>query len=155
VFAVAYFLLSVFHVTLSAEQRVALTIAGIGASVALISRWFVTILRERLRYEDATHAKGDELINLISTWARFEELSKSALGLEDSDVNRRSPRAIFYRLRDEGRLTESDIENLDQAIQIRNQVVHSTEPVPIEAVRHARHTLRELMRKLSPTEELV
>src|SRR5207244_3118964 len=86
VFAVAYFLLSIFHLALSAEQRIALTVAGIGAAVAIISRWFVTTSREKALYQRAKQEQDRDLFELISTWAQFEELSKNALGLQDDDV---------------------------------------------------------------------
>jgi hypothetical protein len=153
VFAAAYFVLSLLHVNLSAEQRLALTIAGIGAAIALISRWLVATWRERALYEMTKREEDRDVVELIYTWARFEELSRQALGLGDDDVNRRSPRAIFSRLRQEGRLTDADLENLDRAIQIRNQIVHGHAPLPSELIQAATRALHVIMHKLEPAEQ--
>jgi uncharacterized protein YutE (UPF0331/DUF86 family) len=131
------------------EQQIALTVAGTGLAVSLFSRWFVTVSRERTIYTAAKLEDQRRLLELIQTWTDFEAISKEALRLEDDDVNRRSPKAIIQRLRKEGRLSDSDVSNLERAIQVRNAVVHSKASVPPEMVRDAMQKLSDIMEKLS------
>src|SRR5436190_21616864 len=50
IFATGYFALSLLNIKLSREQQLALAVGGTGVAVALISRWYLALSRERAMY---------------------------------------------------------------------------------------------------------
>jgi uncharacterized protein YutE (UPF0331/DUF86 family) len=85
---------------------------------------------------------------LLNAWNELEEASKNALSDSDSDVSRRSPRAIFSRLQEEDKLSESDLDIVEEALKMRNSIAHGKRKIPSEKAKKVIGMLSDIIKKI-------
>lgn len=150
VFGVAYFLLSTLDIELSKSQINALLISGVGFTVAIMSWGMIIVRRERLHYEQQRERSMDTVAEFLRYWAKFENIGKDVLEKEHREFNKYSIREIMELLYKEGKIDKADILALEEAIQLRNSVVHKGDELPYEKAKKYIDVLAQVIQKVMP-----
>jgi len=148
VFGVAYFVLSTLDIELSNSQINALLISGVGFTVAAMSWGMILVRRERMYYERQRKKSLDTVAEFLRYWAKFENIGKEVLEKEHREFNKYSIREIIELLHKEGKLDKSDILALEEAIQLRNSVVHKGDDLPYEKAKKYIDILARVIQKV-------
>jgi hypothetical protein len=148
ILAGGYLLFSLVSVNLTFSQQLALAIAGTGLALGVLSRSLFELRKERDKYEAERREQLDAISSIVEAWARFEAASKMALEERDRDINRLSPRAVISRLHSEGKIDESDLLVLENALQTRNLLVHGSETISPTMAQRTSFLLRQVTDKL-------
>ena len=75
-------------------------------------------------------------------------MSKEILKRQDVDVNRHSLRSIISRLYEEDKIDQADVQTLDDALQIRNAIVHGGRPTSSVVAKKITDTLADIINKI-------
>lgn len=135
--ALGYFIFLRLDLNLTQDESKALLFASVGLVLSIFA--FIA----RLAYRDSSILYSEDYIqfnptgDLIKQWSIFENLGKKFIGKDDRNFNRFSPREIIQYLKSAEYLSSDDAESLHNALEIRNQVVHSLEFVSISSIREA------------------
>ena len=156
ILAGGYFLFSILPFEFSMRQQMSLIIAGVGLFLAFMSRTLIILRKEReteeierIREEEIERIREYESIaSFLDTWARFERVSKDALSKEADDFNRHSLRSVISRLHEDGKLDETDILALEEALQTRNSIVHGERPFSTKISEKITESLVEIIKKI-------
>ena len=128
ILAGAYFILTLLPLTLTAQQRITLVVAGTGIALAVTS-WAVVVLRKSRESEEMDRLKEQAALSLLlDTWARFERTGKEALTKEGVAFDPHSLRSMFSLLYEEGKIDKNDLIRLEEALKTRNAIVHGQIP---------------------------
>ena len=120
-----YFLLTLLSFDLSAQQRLALILAGVGALVALMSRIFIAFYNERDAEELDRTEEYERIASFLAAWQQFERVSKEVLAKEGVRLNMHSLRVVISYLHDEGKIGEEDVLILEEGLKTRNLIVQN------------------------------
>ena len=84
---------------------------------------------------------------LLTTWAAFEAIARTALHAAGHDVRELLPRVVIERLRDVGLITDQEFVKLIECQQLRNTLAHGLRPgsVPPETVQFVIDLAQRLM----------
>jgi hypothetical protein len=148
ILAGGYFLVTLLPYTLSAHQRNALLVVGIGITLAFMSRTLM-ILRKERDFEELVRMKEYEsLASFLDAWARFERISKEVLAERGEDFNRLSLRSVISRLHEEGKINNADVLALEEALQTRNAIVHGERNFSSKLTEQITNSLIEIVKKI-------
>ncbi|KAF5028965.1 hypothetical protein DSECCO2_653530 [anaerobic digester metagenome] len=148
VFGITYFVLSTLNIELSNSQINALIISGVGFTVAIMSWGMVHIMRERLYYERQSKNSMLKIAEFLRYWAKFENAGKDVLEKEHREFNKYSIREIIDLLYKEGKIDENEVITLEEAIQLRNSIVHNGEDMPYEKANKYIDVLSQVIQKI-------
>ena len=149
IFSGVYFVFTFLDFQLSVEQQLSLMVSGVGITVAVLSRALIVLNREKAR-ETLVRSQGQEaLYALVETWSRFERVSKNLFPVEDGKFNRRSPRSVVLRLCEEGMISSVDVEVIETAMRVRNDIVHGQHPPPVELAADLTEQLERIVSGLA------
>lgn len=150
VFGIAYFVLSTLNIELSRSQINALLIAGVGFAITMLSWAMLLVKRERRLFEQQHEKSMESVSEFLRYWAKFENISKDVLEKEHRQFNKYSIREIIELLYEEGKIDKSDILALEEAIQLRNAVVHKGDSLPSEKAKKYIELLTNVIQKVVP-----
>lgn len=120
-----YFGVSLLPFGLSPEQRMSLIIGGVGVSLAVLSRLLSTIRKEREVREADRLQEYERHMLFLSMWNRFEAVSRfAAREFGDAQSAHVSIRSLIRLLAQKELLSPRDVEILELALRIRNELVH-------------------------------
>lgn len=139
--ALGFFGFSFLEIDLTLEQRMALIVAGAGASVAIMSAILLTFRRQQLLARSETFRTAELGYGLVRGWSKFEELSRRVLEERGIEFNARSPRSIVSTLESNKLIDPSLGQDIRSALDIRNRVVHQAEAIPRQEVLAANRIL--------------
>jgi len=150
VIGVAYFVLSTLDIDFSKPQQIALLIAGVGFGVTVASFVIILIRKERRIYDAEIKSSLDSASEFLRYWAMFENVSKDVLQSENRKYNIHSLRETIEVLYKEGKIDESDLIALEEAIQVRNSLVHKGDTISPERARKYIKMLTDIIQKVIP-----
>lgn len=141
--AIGYFLLTFLPVDLTLNQRLAVIVAGVGlllslTSILMLEYYAATLVVREQEWQQA---------EFIKTWIDFEQASRAAIGDEEK-YTRSSIRSILKELRDEGKITDDDLELLEDALKARNSIVHGARTVSQKVLDNMTSSLSTIIRQL-------
>ncbi|HZE72962.1 MAG TPA: hypothetical protein VE135_25910 [Pyrinomonadaceae bacterium] len=148
ILAAGYFLLTLLPYKLSERQQMALIAGGIGIALAVMSRILVIYRTEQESEEIELLKENESLSSFLDTWAKFERTSKETLSKQE-DFNIHSLRSVISRLYEEGKISKEDVIALDEAVQIRNSIVHGGKTVPPHATEKVIGLLVDIIKKIT------
>ena len=123
-------------------------IAGIGISLAIMSRALILFLKERESEDFQFHKEYENLASFLNTWTRFERTSKDLLAKNGEDFNRHSLRSVISKLFEEGKINKEDKATLEAALQARNSIVHGQKTPPFVSTEKITDSLYEIIKKI-------
>lgn len=150
IFGVAYFALLTLNVELSSSQINALLISGVGFTVTIMSWGMLIIRKEKLFYEKKRGESMEAVSDFLRYWAKFETIGKYALEKEHKSYNKYSIREMIEILYEEGKIDKSDLLALEEAIQLRNSIVHKGDELPSEKSKKYIEFLAQVIKKIKP-----
>ena len=150
IFGMAYFILTMLEINFSDTQLVALLIAGISFALTIASYGMLLIRKERLIYDVEVKNNLDTASDFLRYWAKFENASKDALEKENRKYNKYSIREILELLYEEKKIDKSDLMSLEEAIQIRNSLVHKGDTISPERAKKYINLLTDVIHKVMP-----
>ncbi|MCH8325918.1 MAG: hypothetical protein IIB83_05070 [Bacteroidetes bacterium] len=134
---------------MSDSQMMSLLVTGVGFTLAIAS-WGLLLLRKtRQTYELKRIEKMEVISDFLQFWNNFEIVSRDVLQREDKKFNKYSIREIIEILQEEGRLNRIDVLALDEAIRLRNSIVHRGDFISAERANKLMEVLNEVIQKLS------
>jgi len=148
VLGAGYFAVTLLPFEITSEQRIALMVSGIGASLAFMSRTLVLIRKEREQRYAESIDKYQGTVELLRAWSDLESASKRALGRDQSRSH--SLRAVFDELYERGKIDDSDMIVLEEALRARNAAAHGGEPLPPDTAERLIQMISKVIIKLSP-----
>lgn len=148
ILAGGYFMVSLLP-ELTKNQLMSLTFTGVGIALALMSRTLLIWRKEREAGEVERMTEYESVASFLDTWARFERISKEALSKEGEDFNRHSLRSVISRLHEEGKLNDSDVISLEEALQTRNLIVHGERPFSTKIAQSVTDSLIDIIKKIT------
>ncbi len=122
--AMAYFFLRRYQIVLSEGDQTILLIAGSGFAVSIISTSYLLIRRLMLRAERERRKTMESAADLLQEWARFEAIGQRRLQATGMEFNALSIRYLIAKLNDYQILPASARIPLEEALQLRNRLVH-------------------------------
>lgn len=149
ILAVGYFVLTLLPFDLSQKQQMALMVAGVGISLALMSRTLIIYRKERESEELERLNEYQNFASFLDTWVRFERVSKELLVKEGEEFNKHSLRSVISRLYEEGKIDKRDLAILEEALQTRNSLVHGERSLPTQLVEKITDALVEIIKKIA------
>lgn len=147
--AAAYFELTTLNIAITPKQQFALIIAGTGVALSFMSYLALIIRRQREKFETEklrSYAYTSEIVDL---WANFEDVTRALLELEGDKFSRYSLRSMISKLRQEERITDADLRSLQEALELRNLIVHGRGYLPAELISRVATELSRIVAKLS------
>lgn len=149
VFAFGYFALSLLHFKLSQQQLFAVVIAGSGVALSVMS-WLLLAYRRQISETQAFQLREYAYTSeLIDTWLTFENLSRKVLAAQRDGVNKYSLRVIISKLFADGLISGEDLAKLQDALEVRNLVVHGQGHLPPTRMQDIINSLTNIIAKLS------
>lgn len=136
IFGVAYFVFTTLDIELSVSQQMALLISGTGIALSITSWALLLARRERMNENFRKHKVIQGIEEFVWKWSKFEEISKHILLSKGSEFNQYSIREIIAQLYENNLIDREDAMLLEEAIQIRNTVVHGGNIVSKEVLEH-------------------
>ncbi len=124
VIALAYYFIRQLDLSLTATDATILITAGVCLATSLISAGYLLMLKAR------THAFAcsDQYVlaasKLLARWGQFEEIARARLESMGIPFNPTSIREIVARLQDLGLITHVDAATVEEALRLRNDIVH-------------------------------
>ncbi len=144
-----YFILTTLHVEISQRQQVSLIAVGSGITVSLISWLTTAFMNNRESYEIEKFSEYSKSLELVNSWANFEMVGRNLLELEGDDFNKYSLRSMISHLKQEAKISDFDQRVLQDALELRNMIVHARGRFPTTAVVLATNKLNAVIDKLS------
>lgn len=147
--SVLYFVGSMFEIEISTKQRFALIVAGSGLAVSVLS-WLLLNYRRALdRYQTEEYLSLVRRMEVVEAWQEFEETSRRLLRKDGEDFERYSLRSMIDALRKDGVIDIQDFENLRNALDIRNLIVHRNLQLDVDASRKWAKEIARVNEKLA------
>ena len=144
-----YLILTLLPFELSHDQKLAAAVVGFGLAIAVMSQMVISI---RKKYDsDVVARKIDQesIVSFLNTWEKFEAVSRNALEKKGEKFDRYSLRSIISKLNSEGEIDDADVRALEEALQARNTVIHSKEPLSASFVQEITNLLVHIIQKIS------
>lgn len=114
----------------------ALLISGTGIALSITS-WALLLIRREQMNESIREVKAMQGIEeFVWKWSKLEEISKHILVSKGNEFNQYSIREIIEQLYENNLIDREDIISLEEAIQIRNTVVHGENIIPKKVLEH-------------------
>ena len=136
IFGVAYFVFTTLDIELSRSQQMALLISGTGIALSITSWALLLARRERMNENFKKYKVTRCIEEFVWKWSKFEEISKHILLSKGSEFNQYSIREIIEQLYENNLIDREDAMLLEEAIQIRNTIVHGGNIVSEEVLEH-------------------
>lgn len=125
-----YFTLITLKIELSFQQQISLIAIGTGITLSVLSRFLLTLKAERLEDEIIRLREIQSSSEFIMKWSKFENLAKEKLLSHKDKFNVRSIRDVISLLVSNRMITDKDGLFLDEAIRLRNTILHTGTNVP-------------------------
>lgn len=148
IFGIIFFIFITLDIKFNEKQQIALLSAGVGLSLSIASWILLKIRREKANDDLRKINEYQKYTDFIWIWSNFEEISKDYLLRKNIKFNRFSIREIIEHLLSDKIIESSDIHSLEQAMQIRNTMVHGGKPFPIEIIRKYSKIIEELTSRI-------
>jgi hypothetical protein len=146
--ALAYYLLRHLALDLSSTDVTILVTACTCLATSAISTVYLVLVGARAR----ARACGDQYVlaaaKFLSGWNRFEETGRDKLAHLNVDFNRTSIRDIVARLRELGLIGRADGDTLNEALRLRNEIVHGGTLADRRRIEHMTGLVRELTHRV-------
>lgn len=149
IIGIVIFVIDTFDITFDYKQRFALMIAGSGFFLSILS-W--VMLKNKNENKNNDSLKAQEYIitaDFLSNWKEFEEISSAYLLSKDAHINDWSIREILFNLQKHNILTPYEIRYLNQAMQIRNDIVHEQITIPIDIITKYTDIVGKIIEKIA------
>lgn len=136
VLALGYFLVSVFAIELTSQQRLALLTSGVGVMLAVMSRLLIAFSRERDAELREKHRSYEQRFDFVIAWEQFERLARILLGEngDDEDESSKPMRVVLAELVERNLVGPTDLVLVERALGIRNMLAHGQLDVPVDLI---------------------
>lgn len=147
-FGIAYFIFITLNIRFNNQQQVALLISGVGISLSISSWVVLKIKRERKIEELDKIIKYQSFTDFIWKWSGFEEVSKKILSFRNRKFNKFSIREVVELLLKDETIDNSDAHFLEEAMRVRNAMVHGGIKFPMEIIVKYSERIEEITNKI-------
>jgi uncharacterized protein YutE (UPF0331/DUF86 family) len=142
-----YIAYSRLNIQLDPQERIAL-VCGIGGAFFSILTFFLSLYRRNsLERERERYEQYNAMARFIEAWSVFEGASKK-VAFGDEAEKHRSVRETLSVLRSEGKLTSSELFELEELLRIRNSLVHGSQGIAVNTIKDALERLIAVMTKI-------
>lgn len=145
VIAIIYFAISYYEFNLTPPQRFALTLAGVGLLLSLMSKFYSEIIKEQENEREARRIELNKISQFVLDWATLERTIYSILERNESNISKYGIKRNIRLLFDEQIISDREFINLERALDLRNKIVH----------RHTSATSEELDRYSEQINEII
>lgn len=143
-----YFVLSFVPIELTSRQLMSVIIAGAGLMLAVLSRLFVSLWHRVILERYMDDQDGSRLSEFITNWSHFE-MAMEARNSDNVDAGRMPIRTRLSRLAKEGRISKEQLLEIDEALRVRNAIVHGGEVPSSTVLERLTEVLQDASRKIS------
>ncbi|GGY77650.1 hypothetical protein ACFFTM_10290 [Pseudoduganella plicata] len=148
ILALACYFLRHLELNLTATDVTILVTAGIGLATSTLSIVYLVLVRARTR----ALVCGDGYVlaasKFLSGWARFEETGRAKLTQLRIDFNRASIRDLIAHLHDLGLICRADGDTLNEALRLRDEIVHGGALADRRRIEHLASLIDEITRRV-------
>lgn len=154
VFGLTYFTLITLNIEFSRPQQYSLLVTGASFALAMASYGMLLIIKERRVRDEEMMKNIENSSDFLKYWGRFENISRDfldhTLSSENRNYNKYSIREILELLFKKGMIDKSDLIELEEAIQVRNSLVHKGNTISKESTNKYIELLTNVIQKLMP-----
>lgn len=143
-----YFVITTLNIELSGPQQTALLATVSGAALSIASAFLLKFRRQRFEEEFKKIQLAEYLGEFVHAFAQFETVARDALVAHGESFNRYSIRQMIEMIRSDEALEDQDILLLQEALQVRNAVLHGGEHFPPEFLVKHTEALIDLSHKV-------
>ncbi len=144
-----YFLLITFHISINFRQQSALMISAFGLVFSTVAWTFMSIRRQKELYESTRIREYAYTAELVEGWTTFEYVSRRLLDKSHREINQYSPRALISGLKQSHTITEPEAKVLQEALELRNMVVHGISRFPLELIIKVANELGQINARIA------
>jgi hypothetical protein len=146
--ALAYYFLRHLAPDLSTTDAAILVTAGICLALSALSTVYLVLVRARAR----DRVCGDQYVlaasQFLSGWTRFEQAGRDKLAQLNIDFNRTSIRDIVAHLHKLGLIGRTDGDTLNEALRLRDEIVHGGTLADRRRIDHLAMLVREISHRV-------
>ncbi|WP_338359891.1 hypothetical protein [Yeosuana marina] len=124
IISLIFFISSFYELKLDFEQTFALILGGVGLFVALISKFYVELTKEREKEKNERKKELENISNFIITWSTLERATNHFFVLKRLANNKYAIGRNLQQLSERGIINMRDYLTLEKALEIRNRIVH-------------------------------
>lgn len=146
--ALALYFLRQLRVTLTAADVAILLTAGVGLATSAISILCLVLVKARARASICNDSYVVAASNLLAEWMRFEAGGRARLEQLHIDFNPASIRDIVAHLYALKLVSQVDRDILNEALRLRNELVHGSSQVERRRVDNMALMVREITRRV-------
>ncbi|AVR97891.1 hypothetical protein [Pseudoduganella armeniaca] len=146
--ALALYFLRQLRVTLTTADIAILVTAGVGLAISAISIAYLAVARVRARASICNDHYVVAASNLLAEWLRFEAGGRGRLEQLHVDFNPASVRDIVAHLYARRLISQVDREILNEALRLRNELVHGRSLADRRRVDNMALMVREITRRV-------
>lgn len=122
--AIIYFGISYYEFNLTSPQRIALMAAGVGLVLSLMSRFYIEIIKEREKEQEARRIELNKISQFVLNWATLERTIYSVLDQNESNISKYGIKRNIRLLFEKQIISDREFINLERALDLRNKIVH-------------------------------
>jgi hypothetical protein len=145
---VGYLIISTLNISLSYPQRMALLISVCGVALSFSSVFLLKFRKQRTQAVYRKMRLVEYLGEFVQVFAHFEGVATQVLQTAHVAFNRFSIRQVIELLRAEDKLNDEDVLALEEALQVRNAVLHGGEDIPSDFLIRQTRAVRKITGKL-------
>lgn len=145
-----YLAFELLSVALRRSEILALTASVAGLLMAVLSWGLLAFRRESLHRRSERVQEYLLVARFIQAWAAFEEAARSRLNGDGMDS--RSMRSVLEALKRKGLIEPTDLIRIEELLQLRNAVVHTSVRLPREEIETAYQMLLNYAERLTEVE---
>ncbi|GLK67039.1 hypothetical protein [Hansschlegelia plantiphila] len=147
--SILYFLFDFYKLEISFRQQLILFTGASGLFFAVLAAAVVRYKKSRDDFEIQERLAAGYTLELIDAWNAFEEVAKQILTQDGEKFNRLSIRSVIDRLHREDILNNYDLSTIQEALEVRNIIVHGSVRIPAEKARQYTSKILNIVSKIS------
>ncbi len=144
-----YFLAITFKLTFHQDQLFPLLFSFSGLFLSVAS-WGLLYFREYFQNQTLKRSlEIQELTDFLWAWGRFETLCKDLVKSKHVNYDRFSLQDILVKIIDLGYINSEDYMVVDEAMRIRNLILHSSATIPEYVTKHLSKQLIQIFERIN------
>lgn len=148
VVGIIYFAVSYYEVNLTANQRLALLMVGVGLVLSVIAKLYSEILKERDREKRVREKVLHRISNFVLDWASLERTIYSILDKNEKDVSKFGIKKNIRALYEQDIITDREFIDLERALDLRNRIVHGKVSTSYDEIEKYSNVIKEVIDKI-------
>jgi hypothetical protein len=148
ILSIIYFIFTTLDIHFDAQQQITLLISGVGLFLSF-SSWFLLKLKQDKKLNEVQEMREYYgFADFILTWLKFEERSKKYLLVNNIKFNKFSIREVIKSIFSCGIITDSELTLLEQAMKLRNSLIHERNSIPLEIIMNYKGEIEKITNKI-------